>query len=1088
MYKTFRNSICCRRRQLLKWIWMAKLTTIILVISLVQVSANSLAQRLTLEQDEVSLRQVFKTIRQQTSYDVLYQPDRLDDSRTIVARFKEATLDEVLSECLKGLPLEYTVDERTIVIRDKKQKLTRKAPISSQQDSVVSIRGVVYDQHEPPALLPGVSVSVRNSTGSVVSRADGSFTIDAKRGDVLVFSMLGYINTEYTIGSNENNIVISMKEALSTLDEVIVTGMSEQKKKHIASSIASLDIESNIAGKPITSLSQSLQGGVTGLQVSQESGLPGGDAATVKIRGISTLGNSNPLVLVDGIPMDMNHIDPITVESITVLKDAAAAAIYGARAANGVIVITTKRGIPGRVAVTYDGYYGIQNPTHLAQLVDAPTYMQIYTEAQINDNISPSYTQADIDNTIAGNDPLSYPNINWMDLILKKNTPLTNHSVSVSGGNSLARFAVTANYLNQTGMLPNSSSSRYNIRANTTVSLSDKFLMNLDVLAIKRDIVEPFAPAGSGGNRMLEDLHLVPPNLVPKFPSDEPDIYMYGDYRTTSGNINPLAMAERGGNRNREEGQASINFQPRWEVIPRLNLKGQFSFRLNSDVSRTYRDNTNFFDYYTGQLRETWSQQRGATQSRSTYYFLGASADYTYNIGSHQLFGLAGYSQERNNSGGWETFTVLSAYSKLNYSYDDRFLVELAARVDGSSRFGSGNKYGFFPSIAVGYNLHQEAFMSDLSFLNNFKIRGSYGQLGNENIGLYQYQTLINVSNGSESIYGNPNIQWETVNMLDIGMDIGLLSNNKIEIVFDYYDKYTKDIILRPQISHVGGMGQVSVNAGEVRNRGIELAINYFEQLNDRFSISFRPGFSYNRNTIEKLYNNDIIGASSVQRVGYAIDSYYGYLTNGFLTENDFDANGNPLIPVVTAQAKPGDLKYLDINGDNEIGIDDRDIIGNPTPEMNYFSNFRFSFKKLDFEFLLQGTGKSSFHLDHRRSQPINIGAEYDPIPTTHYAAHYWKSDRTDALYPRASAISDTRYADFWLYNAAYLRVKYMQFGYNLSNNALKRYGIQRIRLYVNAQNPFTFSELKLADPESRGSTWTHSIMKTYSVGLNVQF
>src|SRR5690606_2073405 len=230
MYKTFRNSICCRRRQLLKWIWMAKLTTIILVISLVQVSANSLAQRLTLEQDEVSLRQVFKTIRQQTSYDVLYQPDRLDDSRTIVARFKEATLDEVLSECLKGLPLEYTVDERTIVIRDKKQKLTRKAPISSQQDSVVSIRGVVYDQHEPPALLPGVSVSVRNSTGSVVSRADGSFTIDAKRGDVLVFSMLGYINTEYTIGSNENNIVISMKEALSTLDEVIVTGMSEQKK------------------------------------------------------------------------------------------------------------------------------------------------------------------------------------------------------------------------------------------------------------------------------------------------------------------------------------------------------------------------------------------------------------------------------------------------------------------------------------------------------------------------------------------------------------------------------------------------------------------------------------------------------------------------------------------------------------------------------------------------------------------------------------------------------------------------------------------------------------------------------------------
>lgn len=1088
MYKTFMKGICRQRWRLLKWMLIVKITTLVLMISLVQVSARTLGQHLTLEQKKVSLRQVFQEIRQQTGYDVLYQPDRVDDSKVISVKFKNAPLDEVMKKCLKDFPLVYTMDEKTIVIRENSPRLPRKESSYYRQDTLFNIRGSIYDQHEPPILLPGVNVSVKNSKRGVVSGSDGSFAIDVKRGDVLVFSMLGYISTEYTIRSRENAIVISMKEQLSTLDEVVVTGMSEQKKKHIASSIASLNVESNIAGKPITSLSQSLQGGVTGLQVSQGSGLPGGDAATIKIRGISTLGNSNPLVLVDGIPMDMNHIDPITVESITVLKDAAAAAIYGSRAANGVIVVTTKRGVPGRVAVTYDGYYGIQNPTYLADLVDAPTYMKIYSEAQINDHINPSYTQEDIDKTIAGNDPLRYPNIDWMDLILKKNTPLTNHSLSVSGGNSLARFAVTGNYLDQTGMLPNSSSSRFNIRANTTVSLSDNFLMNLDILAIKRDIKEPYAPGGSGGNRMLEDLHLVRPNLVPKFPSNDPNVFMYGDYRTTSGNINPLAMAERGGYRNQEESQASINFQPKWEVVPGLNLKGQFSFQLNSDVSRTYRDNTNFFDYYTGQLRETWGQQRGSSQSRSTYYFVGGSADYTFRINKHQLYALAGYSQEKNNSGGWETYTVLSGYSKLNYSYDDRFLMEVAGRIDGSSRFGPGNKFGFFPSIALGYNLHKEAFMKRLSFLNNFKIRGSYGQLGNENIGLYQYQSLINVSNGVETIYGNPDIKWETVNMLDLGIDIGLFNNNKIEVVFDYYDKYTKDIILRPQISEVGGMGAVSVNSGEVRNKGIELSVNYFEKLNHNISISIRPGFSYNKNTVEKLYNNDIVSTSTIQRVGYPIGSYYGYTTNGFLSENDFDKNGKPLIPVITTMAQPGDLKYLDKNNDGIIGIDDRDVIGNPTPKINYFSNFRFSFKNLDLEFLLQGTGKSSFHLDHRLSQPINIGGEYDPIPTTHYANNYWKPDRTDALYPRASSISDTRYSDFWLYNAAYLRVKYIQLGYNLTSPALKEKKIQSIRLYVNAQNPFTWSELKLGDPESLGNTWTQSIMKTYSVGLNIQF
>ncbi|WP_205503773.1 SusC/RagA family TonB-linked outer membrane protein [Rufibacter psychrotolerans] len=1052
-------------------------------VAVLHAQAHDLQKKVSITLRNTSAETVIKELNRQTAISFTYDKASLEGSKISIIDFKGAPLSEVLRFLRDKEGLEFTVLPNTIVVRKSPKP---KAQVE-QSSEPLTVKGRVFDTNEPPGALPGVSVIVKGTDRGTVTDIDGNFSIKVRKGEVLTFSMVSFVGEEYTVQKNESNFVLSLREDVAALNEVVVVGLSEQKKRHIASSIATLDVASNIVGKPITTLSQSLQGGVTGLQVTQSSGLPGGDAAAIKIRGVSTLGNSNPLVLVDGVPMDMNHIDPVTVESVTVLKDAAAAAIYGARAANGVILVTTKRGVPGKVTVGYDGFYGVQSPTNLPEVVDAPTYMSMYNEGQLNAGQSPNFTEEDIQLTRSGADPVKYPNTNWRNLMINRAAPITSHSLSLSGGNSLARFAVTANYMDQEGMLPNTSMSRFNIRANSSFSLSDKFLVNLDLLAIRRNTSQPNKATRAGGSRLLEDIYRVPPTILPRYPAVN-GVSHYGHYVDI---VNPLAFAERGGAIKAEDSQTSLNLQPKWEVFPNFNLNGQFSFRLNSDANRTTRENTNFFDYYTGQLLRTWDTQREASMDRTTYYYMAANADYTLDLDDHYIFAMAGYSQEENNRGDWNINSMVSAYAKLNYSFKDRYLLEGTIRMDGSSKFGPGHKFGYFPSAAVGWNIHNESFLQGVDVINNLKLRASYGQLGNENIGLYRYQTIISPSNGLESTYGNPGITWETVNMFNVGLDIGLFHDNKVELIVDVYDKRTKDIILSPLLPDVGGFqGEVPINAGEVRNRGWEASLNYNDKISNHLSFSVRPGVTYNSNEITYLVPN-FVGTTSttINEVGGAIGSIYGYRTNGLLQESDFDAEGNPLVPL-RPDAAPGDIKYLDLNGDGVIdATNDQTRIGNPVPRLNYFSNFQIAYRNFDFEFLLQGTGKSDVPLTGMFALPLDMSRD-GGVPTTYYAGNYWTPQRTNARFPRISTspINNRESSDFWFQNGAYLRVKYVQLGYNLQPASLARLGVSNARLYVNAQNPLTFTSLKLTDPESRGNQWTYSIMEVYTVGLSVRF
>ena len=1066
-----------------------KVSVLFLTGILLSITTMAYPQRVTISLKNAPLKTFFEELQKQVDVALLFSENSIYQKKISIDE-KDIQLKTLLSRELPKHDLAFIEfnGQITIVPNDTKPKNIEKEKDIQDQ---VTVKGRIFDTSEPPMALSNVNISTDGGRIVGVTDEAGYYDVSVLRGTNLVFSAVGYHTREVLITKPENNLTISLTEDVSDMEEVVVVGMTEMQRKHIASSVASLDVGSNIEGKPITNLSQSLQGGVTGLSVQQGSGLPGGDAATIKIRGISTLNNADPLVLVDGVPMDMNHIDPVTVESVTILKDAAAAAIYGARAANGVILVTTKRGKAGQINVLYDGYYGMQNPSLLPEFVDAPTYMQMYNWATVASGGQPFYSEEEIRITASGEDPINYPNTNWTKELIDEYSPITSHSLAISGGNDVARFAVTGNYMYQKGMLPLNNMDRFNLRANTTVSLSKKFLVNLDVLGIRRNTQYPNRTLDNGGIRMLDDLYRLPPTILPKYPAEEGWPTIYGRYADI---VNPIAYAEVGGTLGYQYDQATINLQPKWTINDHLSLRGQFSYRLNSDVYKQKRDNFYFFDYYTKQLVQTWAVQRDAYSStRDTYLYMSGALDYNRNFGQHNVFAMAGTSFEKFNNGYWNMSALASVYGKVNYSFDDRYLAELAFRADGSSKFGPGHKWGYFPSLALGWNVHNESFFN-IDAINNFKIRASYGLLGNENIGLYRYQNLINTSNGTESVWGNPDITWEKVHILDLGFDLAVL-NNKLNFTFDYYDKKTTDVILQPAVAPSGSIGSAPLNAGEVLNKGLEFSANYNDNIGSNFSYSVRPGITYNKNKITDLFGGPYISGISINEEGYSIGSYYGYVSNGILQYEDFEQNRiDSKVPIVAGQG-PGDIKYVDLNNDGVINEDDQQIIGNPTPRINYFANFSLNYKSFDVEFLLQGTGshdysanlggKSSGYLWH----PINMSAS-GGVPTTFRAQNSWRENNQNAIYPRilANPATNILRSDFWLFDARYMRVKFIQLGYRLPKDITTKYGIKNTRIYLNAQNPFLFTDLKQADPESQGGSWTYGIMRTFTVGLTANF
>ncbi|WP_270769923.1 TonB-dependent receptor [Parabacteroides merdae] len=1067
-----------------------------LLINLLSISPDISASTTLLEQKytlnlsfkDARLEQVLDAIMKQSGVKIAYSSDELQKDRVVSVNIQTSDILTALRSVL-GDGYSFKQIEDYIAIARKEISDASDIVSNIADDRNWTIQGQVLENIEPPFPLAGVNIVVKGTTLGTVSDGNGYFSIKAQKGDVLIFRYIGFKDYEYVVSRAISNLTVSLNAKSEKLDEIVVTGISEEKKLNSISSVSSLDISKNLSTKPITSLSQSLQGGITGLNVTQNSGLPGADAATIKIRGISSLEtNNDPLVLVDGIPMDMNQLDPNTIESVTVLKDAAAAAIYGARAANGVIVVKTKRGMPGKVNVSYNGYFGLQEATYLPEFIDGAGYMEMVNAANLNIGGNAVYSKEAIEATRNHTDPINYPDTDWADWLFKTGS-LQSHSVAVSGGSNLARFALTVNYLKNNGLVENTNSDRLNIRANTSVNLLDNLSVNMDFNSYRTNREKPLF---DNGGDIFTYIYRTPPTTVIHYPMKEgSDIVYYGNRPEQR---NPAAIIERGGIRTNLEDNISINIAPRWEIIPKLIVRGQYSYRISSSAQRDEREAYNFFDYNSGAFLQTWGASYGASKDRSSYYYLGGTAEYTFEKRKHRLFTIAGYNQELTNSGDWDRWSMVSLFAKANYTFDSRYLLEATVRRDGSSRFGKGNKFGVFPSVGAGWNLHEEAFMKPLKDqISEFKVRASYGLLGNENIGLYKYQSLIDAGNGNETVFGNPDITWETVHMLNIGADIRLFKD--LSITFDYYDKLTTDMIITPPTSYIGGTSSAPLNSGEVRNRGWELDFTYGKQLTKDFGFSIHGGLSQNKNKIEELFGAPYDHGNRIHQVGYALNSHYVYPTDGLLQENDFvkDASGN-LKPkdgvVIFDGQKPGDIHYLDQNGDGRITTDDRVIRGDDQPNLNYFANITLDYKNWNLEVLFQGVQGVDAYYSEPYSFGLNVGGDgQTPLAVQ---KDYWTPTNTTARYPRmapnSSYGSNHHTSDFWHFDASYCRVKYIQLGYLFDQMGLKKIGISNIRIYANVQNPFTFAKEKLVDPESRGQRGSYPLVKTYSLGLSLNF
>jgi len=1056
-----------------------KLTTFLLLLFL-QVSATGYSQKkLRVNFSNITLDRMIEYLESNSRYRFFYNNDEVDPRKMLTVKKNDVTVKELVAYITKELDLHFTERGNQVIVITKAPAVAT-VPASTTADTTMRLRGRVYNRQEPPVPLPGVTVMIKGTSKGVATDNDGFFDIEVGKGQTLIFSFTGFKPYEYHITNQQKNLTVSLEENVSGLNEVVVTGFSEQKVKHLASAVGSVNL-SNLNNKPITQLSQALQGGVTGITVNQGSGLPGGDAAAIKIRGVGTFLNSEPLVLVDGVPFDMNKLDPNTIESITVLKDAAAASIYGARAGNGVILITTKRGKPGKVDVQYNMYSGFQSSQYIPDFVDAPTYMRMVNEAQKNNNADNIYDEAVIEATAKGDDPVKYPNTRWNDEVFRKKSSITSHGLTVSGGNNVARFMLSANYLYQDGMIKNSTFSRGTIRANTSVDLRKNIVVYMDLFASRDRQTEPYN-WGYGTGTLIGWTYKAPPNIAAKYPDrpERPGYTYYGNYGES---WNPVANIEKGGLTERLRDEVLINLRPKWELLPGLSLKGQFSYRVSTGADKKNQEAYIFFDYFTNKKygRDFDMIKQAGPTDRSSYYYTGGNIDYDKTFNNHRVNIIAGYSSEMTNSGAWKEIGLISYFSKLYYSYADKYLLEAGIRRDGSSLFAPGRKWGNFPSIALGWNIHNEQFLKNISFLDQFKLRASYGKLGNNNIDPYQYQSTIN-SSGAETIFGNPNITWETIGITDIGTDLSFLKN-KLNVTFDWYNKKTTNLIMLPAPTLTSAISKTATNIGSMKNAGWEIKAGYNGQIASALTFSANLGYSYNKTTLLEIAQAPLIEGSVIREVGGAFGQYYGYQTQGLLQEGDVEKG----VPTYGIQ-KAGDIRYVDQDGNGIIDDKDRVKLGNTDPSGTYFGNLSLQFKNFDFEVLFTGTSKVPVFYAGRIALPLNVTGEGGTPMKWHQ--DYWTPENTGARFPRLmpSPGSNGLTSDFWMVNGAFVRVKYVQLGYNLPATLINKVKLNNLRIYLNAQNPLTFTKVEIMDPESRGDENTYPVMRTFTAGVNVRF
>jgi TonB-linked SusC/RagA family outer membrane protein len=965
-----------------------------------------------------------------------------------------------------------------------------------------AIKGTVIDSNGDP--LPGVNVVIKGTTNGTVTDLDGNYTLNAGLEDVLVFSFVGFMSQELPV-NGQSEINVTLADDTSDLDEFVVVGYGIQRKSDLTGSISSIKSE-ELTRLPVSDVTQSLQGRVSGVQITSNSGAPG-SGATVRIRGVGTLNNSNPLFVVDGMLLDnIDFLNPNDVESMEVLKDASATAIYGSRGANGVIIVTTRRGdFDTETRISLDAYTGVQQVARQIDLVNGRQFAELANELEQN----------------VGNQPLYNPNefgegTNWQDQIFRT-APINSITFGASGGNKNTSFNLSVNYFDQKGVVKESEFERLTIRLNNQYKLTDAVTFGHNFSFIYNN--QQNEPGVVG-------------NAYRAYPIFDP-INEAGDYTNTSPVGNPVAQFEYNSNNRNHSYRGVGNF------FADMKFLKDFTFRSNLGLDLAFRDGKSFTPvYFVSPTQQNFENSISVSNGRSRNILWENTLTYLKEWDNHRLNLLGGITTQSfyteslsggrrnlpgedpslwylsagdltsqtnsNTAGDW---AMLSFLFRANYTFKDKFLVTGTFRRDGSSRFGRENRFGNFPSIALGYRLIEEGFMKSQSVFSDLKIRGSWGIVGNDKIAFYEGRPVVTGNQNAvfgqneELLYGatltrlaNPFIQWEETVTSNFGLEFGLLDDRLIGEV-DYYYRRTNDILVGVPIpAYVGASNNPVVNAASVENSGIDLTLNWRDRKGD---------FNYNFGIVASTVNNKVLdigegneaifgGAVGISGllgsrtiIGESIGHYFGYKTAGVF-QNEEQLNTIP----TRGPEVPGDLIFEDTNGDGVVNNNDRVILGSPIPDLIFGFNLGFDFRGIDFRADFNGTVGNEIYNSKKQVRFNTYNFETSFLDR-------WTGEGTSTTEPRVTnGGHNYEVSDRFIEDGSFLRLRNVQVGYTFPAATLEKIRVQNFRLYVSGTNLFTLTKYSGYTPEIGGGnvlgtgydSGIYPIARTINVGVSANF
>ncbi|MBT1708429.1 TonB-dependent receptor [Fulvivirgaceae bacterium PWU5] len=1078
------------------------------------------------------IKQILSEIEKSVGIKFTYNPQTISVNEEVSVEYTDEKLSDVLMGIFNPRDVQFRLLGDYIILT--KQNVKSEAENAEQASSTIelveTITGTVSD--EEGMGLPGVSVTIKGTLIGTVTDADGKYSLgNVNRGVVLVFSFIGYKTEEVAVGE-QPSVNLKMTTDLAALNEVVIVGYGTQKEYTSAGAISSVNVQKQLQYGTTRSLSNNLAGQVAGIIGVQRSGEPGYDDSNFWIRGISTFqGSRAPLVLVDGVERSLNTIDPAEIESVSVLKDASASAVYGVRGANGVVLINTKRGEVGKPSIVLRYEQGVTSPVKLPKFIGAADYMTLMNDISIDQGQLPNYSEDRINNTRNHVDPDLYPDVNWLDAITNANASNSRINLTASGGTNFLRYAITGSHYGETGVVARDHNQewdssmklkRYNIRSNVDLDVTPTTLLRVNIGGYLQETSRP-----------PQSMDFLFDQAFQTAPHVHPTQYSSGEIpRMNADRTNPWSVATQTGF---ERGSASkieslFSVQQAMDaIIPGLTGRILFSFDRYSANSVVRKKDP---DYYkpaigrdeNGELEldidrfgQVFLSHEPKQEFGDKSVYIEGSLNYSHNIGNHYLDGLFLYNQRSYDNGQTLPFRFQGIAARVSYSFKRKYIAEANFGYNGSENLAENNRFGFFPSAALGWVVTEEEFMSSIKeIISRLKFRASLGQVGNDRFGdnnRFAYISKIGDTDGyrwgvnndyfragrREGIKGVSNLTWETVTKGNLGVELGLW--NSVLLQVDLFKEQRKDIFMQRQTipSSAGFVEKPNANYGKVKNQGVDLSLSANKQLTSNWFVSGQGTFTYAKNVIVEQDEAPSVIGTYRSTTGKSVDQNFGYVAERLYTNADFENIAEGVLVSTLPRAelgpvRPGDIKYADLNGDGVItNIDRTALKGTVDPQIVYGFGINARYKNIDFGFFFQGNARTYRVLGGDFFLPGSGGGAAGNVYETALDDSWTiENPNPEAFWPRASfqsAGNNNRPSTWWLQDMSMLRLKHVEIGISLPQKFVERAHAKSARIFVSGNNILTLSKFDLWDPEiNTGNGFRYPIMKSFSAGINLEF